>query len=154
MFDFSPINISDRVDDTPPIPSLPTHPKSRAVSQTDWSFSSQPLSKRPLLETTSQTTKTNSITRPLATPSPSRIISTPIIASLPKRSASRLTTPIVPRTDVQATPTRVVRKFPGPAGCLPPLVSYYYHIAGNFGGTKIIIIPLIIIIHHRTVSKD
>ncbi|XP_019851238.1 PREDICTED: endochitinase A-like [Amphimedon queenslandica] len=127
MFDFSPINISDRVDDTPPILSSPTHSKSRAVSQTDWSLSSQPLSKRPLLETTSQTTKTNSITRPLTTPSPSEIILTPTTASLPKRmttpSVSRLNTPTVPRTGVQATPTRVVRKFPGPAGCLPPLDS-------------------------------
>ena len=135
MFEFSPININDRVDIEPsplppPLPPSPppTHSKTRSVSQTDWSLSSEPSCKRPLIQKPFHSTTTNrfntiptTITMPTLT-SQTKSVTTTVSSS----SATPLATPTLSRfgmSEQNVTPKRVIRKFPGPAGCLPPLVS-------------------------------
>ena len=130
MFEFSPININDRVDIEPsPPPPPPTHSKTRSVSQTDWSLSSEPSCKRPLIQkpfhSTTATNRFNTIPTTITIPtltSQTKRVTTTVSSS----SATPLATPTLSRlgmSEQNVTPKRVIRKFPGPAGCLPPLVS-------------------------------
>ena len=79
-----------------------------------------------LVKLTGQFLPNRHINAPLS--NPFHLATTRSVMTAVSSSVTTLPTPTLSRLGISKqnfTPTRVIRKFPGPAGCLPPLVSNY-----------------------------